>query len=95
MDLFQVSRNTVNAGVLFSASAATLLFAFILLVILSYAGRRCAAAGHEVAHVSSPTTSTTIRSDQDRVEVRMEGLRRHYGTVVALDGLDLTVSQAS
>jgi len=40
VDLFQVSRNTVNAGVLFSASAATLLFAFILLLILSYAGRR-------------------------------------------------------
>jgi putative spermidine/putrescine transport system permease protein len=40
VDLFQVSRNTENAGVLFSASAATLLFAFILLLILSYAGRR-------------------------------------------------------
>jgi putative spermidine/putrescine transport system permease protein len=40
VDLFQVSRNTVNAGVLFAASAATLLFAFMLLLILSYAGRR-------------------------------------------------------
>jgi putative spermidine/putrescine transport system permease protein len=40
VDLFQVSRNTENAGVLYSASAATLLFAFILLLILSYAGRR-------------------------------------------------------
>ena len=26
------------------------------------------------------------------VEVRMEGLRRHYGPVVALDGLDLTMA---
>ncbi len=40
VDLFQISRNSVNASVLFSASAATLLFAFILLLILSYAGRR-------------------------------------------------------
>jgi putative spermidine/putrescine transport system permease protein len=39
-DLFQVSRNSENASVLFSASAATLLFAFVLLLILSYAGRR-------------------------------------------------------
>jgi len=38
--LFEISRSTTNAGVLFSASAATLLFAFILLMILSYAGRR-------------------------------------------------------
>jgi putative spermidine/putrescine transport system permease protein len=40
VNLFEISRSTVNAGVLFSASAATLLFAFILLLILSYAGRR-------------------------------------------------------
>jgi putative spermidine/putrescine transport system permease protein len=39
-NLFEISRNTSNAGVLFSASAATLLFAFILLLILSFAGRR-------------------------------------------------------
>jgi putative spermidine/putrescine transport system permease protein len=38
--LFEISRSTTNAGVLFSASAATLIFAFILLLILSYAGRR-------------------------------------------------------
>jgi putative spermidine/putrescine transport system permease protein len=38
--LFEISRSTTNAGVLFSASAATLLFAFILLLVLSYAGRR-------------------------------------------------------
>ena len=40
VNLFEISRSTENAGVLFSASAATLLFAFILLLILSYAGRR-------------------------------------------------------
>ncbi len=34
------------------------------------------------------TETTTARS---AVEVRLEGLRRRYGTVVALDGLDLTV----
>jgi hypothetical protein len=39
-NLFEISRSSQNAGVLFSASAATLLFAFILLLILSYAGRR-------------------------------------------------------
>jgi putative spermidine/putrescine transport system permease protein len=39
-DLFDISRNSENASVLFSASTATLLFAFILLLILSYAGRR-------------------------------------------------------
>jgi len=40
VNLFEISRSAENAGVLFSASAATLLFAFILLLILSYAGRR-------------------------------------------------------
>jgi putative spermidine/putrescine transport system permease protein len=39
-NLFEISRNSQNAGVLFSASAATLLLAFVLLLILSYAGRR-------------------------------------------------------
>jgi len=38
--LFSISRDTANAGVLFSTSAAALLFAFLLLLILSYAGRR-------------------------------------------------------
>jgi putative spermidine/putrescine transport system permease protein len=40
VNLFEISRSSPNAGVLFSASAATLLFAFVLLLILSYAGRR-------------------------------------------------------
>ncbi len=40
VELFGISRNTENAGVLFAASAATLFVAFALLLILSYAGRR-------------------------------------------------------
>jgi putative spermidine/putrescine transport system permease protein len=38
--LFNISRATANAGVLFSTSTASLVFAFILLLILSYVGRR-------------------------------------------------------
>lgn len=38
--LYSISRNTPNAGVVFSTSVASLLFAFILLAILSYAGRQ-------------------------------------------------------
>lgn len=38
--LYNISRATANAGVLFSTSTAVLLFSFILLLILSYAGRR-------------------------------------------------------
>jgi putative spermidine/putrescine transport system permease protein len=38
--LFNISRDTTNAGVLFSTSSAALLFAFGLLLILSYVGRR-------------------------------------------------------
>ena len=38
--LFFISRSTPNASVLFSTSLASLLFAFVLLLILSYAGRR-------------------------------------------------------
>jgi putative spermidine/putrescine transport system permease protein len=38
--LYAISRNTPNAGVLFSTSAASLLFALALLLILSYVGRR-------------------------------------------------------
>ncbi len=40
VEIFSISRNTTNAGVLFSTSAATLLFAFALLLTLSYVGRR-------------------------------------------------------
>jgi putative spermidine/putrescine transport system permease protein len=40
VDLFAISRNASNASVLFAGSAASLLFAFILLLILSYVGRR-------------------------------------------------------
>lgn len=38
--LYYVARETGNAGVLFSTSTAALLFAFVLLLILSFAGRR-------------------------------------------------------
>jgi putative spermidine/putrescine transport system permease protein len=40
VELYSISRNTPNAGVLFSTSFASLLFAFVLLLILSYVGRR-------------------------------------------------------
>jgi putative spermidine/putrescine transport system permease protein len=40
VELYSISRNTPNAGVLFSTSFAALLFAFILLLILSCVGRR-------------------------------------------------------
>ena len=40
VELFSISRNTTNAGVLFSTSAASLIFAFGLLLTLSYVGRR-------------------------------------------------------
>jgi putative spermidine/putrescine transport system permease protein len=39
-ELYNISRSTPNAGVIFSTSFAGLLFAFVLLLILSYAGRR-------------------------------------------------------
>jgi hypothetical protein len=40
VELYSISRTTPNASVLFSASLAALLFAFVLLLILAYAGRR-------------------------------------------------------
>lgn len=40
VELYSISRNTPNAGVIFSTSTAALLFAFALLLILSYVGRR-------------------------------------------------------
>ena len=39
-ELYSINRNTPNAGVIFSTSFAALLFTFVLLLILSYAGRR-------------------------------------------------------
>jgi len=39
-ELYSISRTTPNAGVLFSTSFAALLFAFVLLLILSFVGRR-------------------------------------------------------
>src|ERR1700745_326997 len=51
-----------------------------------------AAAGDEVRLVtSSPVTRTLDRAARAAVEVRLEGLSRHYGPVVALDHLDLTL----
>jgi putative spermidine/putrescine transport system permease protein len=40
VELFSISRNTPNASVIFSTSLASLMFAFALLLILSFAGRR-------------------------------------------------------
>ncbi|HJZ29452.1 MAG TPA: ABC transporter ATP-binding protein [Streptosporangiaceae bacterium] len=40
---------------------------------------------------SSPVTRARDRAARDAVEVRLEGLSRHYGSVVALDRLDLTL----
>jgi putative spermidine/putrescine transport system permease protein len=37
--LYDISRATLNAGVVFSTSAAALIFTFVLLLILSYVGR--------------------------------------------------------
>src|SRR5580704_14400473 len=48
-------------------------------------------AGDEEDSVSSPVTSAEDASSRTAVEVRMEGLTRRYGPVVALDGLDLTL----
>jgi putative spermidine/putrescine transport system permease protein len=39
VELYSISRNTPNAGVIFSTSVAALLFAFVLLLILSFVGR--------------------------------------------------------
>ena len=40
---------------------------------------------------SSPVTRTSANTARAAVEVRLEGLSRHYGPVVALDHLDLTL----
>ena len=40
---------------------------------------------------SSPVTRTSADTARAAVEVRLEGLSRHYGPVVALDHLDLTL----
>ncbi|HEY2642084.1 MAG TPA: ATP-binding cassette domain-containing protein, partial [Streptosporangiaceae bacterium] len=40
---------------------------------------------------SSPVTRTRDGAARTAVEVRLEGLSRHYGPVVALDHLDLTL----
>jgi putative spermidine/putrescine transport system permease protein len=40
VELYSISRNTPDAGVIFSTSTASLLFAFVLLLILTFAGRR-------------------------------------------------------
>jgi putative spermidine/putrescine transport system permease protein len=39
VELYSISRSTPNAGVLFSTSLAALLLTFVLLLVLSYAGR--------------------------------------------------------
>ncbi|HUJ07793.1 MAG TPA: ABC transporter ATP-binding protein [Streptosporangiaceae bacterium] len=41
--------------------------------------------------MTSPQTTSPDTGSRAGVEVRLEGLRREYGSVVALDGVDLTV----
>jgi len=53
--------------------------------------RAAVAGGDEVNHVTSPATQAPETAPRSGVEVRLEGLRRQYGSVVALDGVDLTV----
>jgi putative spermidine/putrescine transport system permease protein len=45
VNLYFISRATPNASVIFSTSTAALVFAFVLLLILSYVGRRRRARG--------------------------------------------------
>ncbi len=45
VNLYFISRATPNASVIFSTSTAALVFAFVLLLILSYVGRRRRAHG--------------------------------------------------
>jgi putative spermidine/putrescine transport system permease protein len=40
VELYSIDRNTPNASVIFSTSLSALVFVFILLLIVSYAGRR-------------------------------------------------------
>jgi putative spermidine/putrescine transport system permease protein len=40
VELYSIDRNTPNASVIFSTSLAALVFVFLLLMIVSYAGRR-------------------------------------------------------
>jgi putative spermidine/putrescine transport system ATP-binding protein len=42
-------------------------------------------------YVTSPVTEADSAPPRAGVEVRLTGLHRHYGPVVALDGLDLTI----
>ena len=88
--LYSISRNTPNAGVIFSTSLASLLFAFALLIDRVLC-RTPAAPGMRNRSVSSPVTSAQGAVARTAVEVRMEGLTRRYGPVTALDGLDLTL----
>jgi putative spermidine/putrescine transport system ATP-binding protein len=49
------------------------------------------AAADEGGDVTSPVTKAHSTSARAGVEVRLVGLRRQYGNVLALDGLDLTI----
>jgi putative spermidine/putrescine transport system ATP-binding protein len=46
----------------------------------------------KVGNVTTPATEADPTAARAGVEVRLEGLRRRYGHVVALDGVDLTVA---
>jgi putative spermidine/putrescine transport system ATP-binding protein len=49
------------------------------------------AVAGEVVPVTSPTIGTQSAPARTGVQVELAGLRRHYGQVVALDGIDLTL----
>jgi putative spermidine/putrescine transport system ATP-binding protein len=50
-----------------------------------------AAAADEGGDVTSPVTEAHSAPSRAGVEVRLQGLRRQYGNVLALDGVDLTI----
>ncbi len=84
-----------NAGVSIAVAVASLMFVFVLLLVLSFilraGGRRRAAVGVAMTAVAARpvTASSAARSG---VEVRLEDLRRQYGSVTALDGLNITIA---
>ena len=61
-ELYAVSRSTLDAGVIFSTSFAALLFTFVLLLILSCAGR--IRRGRDEVHlVTSSSVTRTLAGE--------------------------------
>ena len=83
---------TGNASVSIALAVLSLVFVFVFLLVLSFLARslsrRRAQRGPEMSVLDTRPIGAVSGGTRTAAEVRLEELRRQYGSTVALDGLE-------